>query len=44
MVPMRAHNIFDDFFGNRLLSWEDDSLKPMFHNKWSKDLDRMMID
>ena len=43
MVPVRAHNIFDDFFGNRWMSLEDD-FKPLFHNKWSKDLDKMMID
>jgi len=45
MVPVRAHNIFDDFFGNRFLDMEEDDIfKPIFHKKWSRDLDRMMID
>jgi len=44
MVPVRAHDIFDDFFGNRLFSLEDDDFKPIFHNKWTKDLDRLMLD
>jgi len=45
MVPFRAHNIFDDFFGNRWISLKDDDIfKPMFQNKWIKNMDRMMID
>jgi DnaJ-class molecular chaperone len=45
MVPVRAHNIFEDFFGNRFLNMEEDDIfKPIFHKKWSRDLDRMMID
>lgn len=44
MVPVRAHSIFDDFFGNRLFSLDDDDFRPIFHNKWSRDLDRLMID
>jgi len=43
MVPMRAHNIFDDFFGNRMMCWGDDDFKPLFHNKWTKDMDQMMM-
>ena len=43
MVPVKAHSIFDDFFGNRWNSLEDD-FKPLFHSKWSRDLDKMMID
>ena len=43
MVPVRAHSIFDDFFGNRWGSIEDD-FKPMLHSKWSRDLDKMMLD
>jgi curved DNA-binding protein CbpA len=45
MVPMRAHNIFDDFFGNRFTSLDDDDLiKPILHKRWSKDLDSLMLD
>jgi len=45
MVPFRAHSIFDDFFGDRWLSLKDDDLfKPMFRNKWTKNLDKLMID
>ena len=43
MVPVKAHSIVDDFFGNRWNSLEDD-FKPLFHSKWSRDLDKMMID
>ena len=40
---MRAHSIFDDFFGNR---WSvlDDDFRPHFHNRWTRDLDRLMLD
>lgn len=43
MVPVRAHSIFDDFFGNR---WSvlDDDFRPHFHNRWTRDLDKMMLD
>ncbi len=43
MVPMKAHDIFEDFFGNR---WSvlDESFKPLFHNRWVRDLDKMMLD
>jgi hypothetical protein len=44
MVPIRAHSIFDDFFGNRWTSLEDDDFRPLFHNKWSKNLDNLMLD
>jgi len=45
MVPLRAHSIFDDFFGNKWLSLNDDEfLRPLFHNKWSKNLDNLMVD
>lgn len=43
MVPMRAHSIFDDFFGDRW-SLLDDDFRPHFHNRWVRDLDKMMID
>ena len=43
MVPVRAHNIFDDFFGNKWSVLEDD-FKPQLHSKWSRDLDKMMLD
>lgn len=45
MVPIRAHNIFEDWFGNKIFNWnDDDSLMPVLHNKWSKDLDKMMLE
>lgn len=44
IAPVRAHNIFEDFFGTRLLKLEDDGFKPIFHNKWANNLDKMMID
>lgn len=46
MVPVRAHNIFDNFFSNRLFNFEedDDFFRPILHKKWSRDLDQMMID
>ena len=31
--PVRAHNFFEDFFGNRWLNFEDDDLRPIFHNR-----------
>lgn len=43
MVPVRAYNIFDDFFGNRLTSINEE-VRPLFHNRWTRDLDRMMLD
>lgn len=43
IAPIRAHNIFDDFFGTRP-SLLDDDFRPFFHNRWSRDLDRMMVD
>jgi DnaJ-class molecular chaperone len=44
IAPVRAHNIFEDFFGNRWFNLDDDDFKPIFHNKWIKNLDKMMID
>jgi hypothetical protein len=44
MMPVKAHSIFDDFFGNRLAVLDDEDFKPMFRNKWSRDLDSMMVD
>lgn len=43
MVPVKAHSIFDDFFGNRWESLEDD-FKPILHSKWSRSLDKEMVD
>jgi len=41
MVPFRASNIFEDFWGSRLNELDDDEfLKPMLRNKWSRDLDK----
>lgn len=42
-MPLKAHNIFDDFFVTRWPSL-DEEIRPLFHNKWTKDLDRLMID
>jgi len=42
---MKAHNIFDDYFGNRLFDWgEDETFKPIFQKNWMKNLDKMMLD
>jgi DnaJ-class molecular chaperone len=41
--PVRAHSIFDDFFGTRWGSLEDD-FRPFYHRKWVKDLDNLMLD
>ena len=43
MVPVRAHSIFDDYFGNRWANMEEE-FRPQFHSKWSRDLDKLMID
>lgn len=43
MLPLRAHSIFDDFFGPKWMSLEDD-IRPLFKNKWSRNLDNLMID
>lgn len=43
MLPLRAHSIFDDFFGNKWMSLEDD-IRPLFKNKLSRNLDNLMID
>jgi len=40
---LRAHSIFDDFFGNKWMSLEDD-IRPLFKNKLSRNLDNLMID
>jgi curved DNA-binding protein CbpA len=41
IAPLRAHSIFDDFFGPRLTSFDDD-IGTLFHPKWTRDLDRML--
>jgi hypothetical protein len=41
IAPLRAHSIFEDFWGDRFNEWDDDEfLKPMLKNKWSRDLDQ----
>lgn len=43
--PIKAHSIFDDFFSNRL--WNTDiseEFRPIIHSKWSRDIDRLMLD
>ena len=44
IAPMRAHNIFEDFWGNRWNEWEDadDFFRPALRTKWSRNLDRML--
>lgn len=44
IAPLRAHNIFEDFWGNRFNEWDDadDFFKPVLRNKWSRNLDRML--
>lgn len=44
IAPIRAHSIFDDFFGNRWPSLLDDDFRPFYHNRWTKDLDKLMVD
>lgn len=44
IAPLRAHSIFDDFFGSRFPSLIDDDFRPFFHSRWSRDLDRLMLD
>jgi hypothetical protein len=43
MLPLRAHSIFDDFFGSKWMSLDDD-IRPQFKNKLSRNLDNLMID
>ena len=43
IAPIRAHNIFDDYFGSRFPALVEDDFKPFFHNRWTKDLDRMLV-
>jgi hypothetical protein len=44
ITPLRAHSIFDDFFGSRHFEFpaEDDFLKPIIDRSWRKKLDNMM--
>lgn len=44
IAPIRAHNIFDDFFKTRLLNFDDDDFRPICQSKWNKDLERIMLD
>ena len=48
MVPSRAHNIFEDFFGNRFFDFEmpaeEEYLKPIISRRWTKNLDSLMED
>jgi hypothetical protein len=45
MVPIRAHNIFDEYFGDRWIGLqEDEEFRPIFLSRWRKDLDNLMID
>lgn len=41
---MRAHSIFDDFFRDRWSVFDDEDLRPQFHKRWVKDLDKLMLD
>jgi DnaJ-class molecular chaperone len=44
ITPVRAHSIFDDFFGNRFMEFptEDEFFKPIIDRSWRKRLDNMM--
>ena len=48
MVPSRAHNIFEDFFGNRFfeieMPTEEEFFKPILNKRWTRNLDSMMED
>lgn len=42
--PIRAHNIFNDFFSRRLFDFpeEDEFFKPIVNRSWRKKLDNFM--
>jgi len=44
ITPLRAHSIFDDFFGNRLFQFpsEDEFMKPIMNRSWKTKLDSLM--
>lgn len=42
MVPTRAYNIFENFWGDRFNEIEDDFFKPVITKKLSRDLDKVM--
>ena len=46
MAPVKAHNIFEDFFGDRFFDFpsEDEFFKPLIKKKWSRNLDNLMED
>ena len=46
MAPVKAHNIFEDFFGDRFFNFpsEDEFFKPLIKKKWSRNLDNLMED
>lgn len=46
MVPSRAHNIFEDFMGDRFFNMptEEEFFKPILKKKWSRSLDNLMED
>lgn len=42
---MRAHNIFEDFWGNRWNELENDNFfRPMLTSKWVRDINRQLRD
>lgn len=44
IAPIRANNIFEDFWGNRFGEWDDvdDFFRPALRTRWSRNLDRML--
>lgn len=46
MEPVKAHNMFEDFFGDRFFQFptEEEFFKPMIKKKWSRNLDNLMED
>ena len=46
MIPSKAHNIFEDFLGERFFNFptEEEFFKPILKKKWSRNLDSLMED
>lgn len=46
MIPSKAHNIFEDFLGEKFFNFptEEEIFKPILKKKWSRNLDSLMED
>lgn len=42
IAPVRAHSIFENFWGDRFHELEDDFFRPVLKNKWSRNMDKML--